>query len=103
MTFPPLSECFFPLSSFISLTEGSEGRKWNLLVAYYKSTSLLTGENRSKSFESYIIILTKIRMSFPLSGQFQKLESRKMHQYITLTLILDLHLGVNYRYEEFFW
>lgn len=42
-------------------------------------------------------------MSFPLSGQFQKLESRKMHQYITLTLILDLHLGVNYRYEEFFW
>lgn len=56
---------FFPLSFFIYLTKRSEGRKWNLFVVYYESTtSLLNGENRSKSFERYIIIMTKIRV-FP--------------------------------------
>lgn len=53
-----LSVFFLYLPS--SLWQRSEGRKWNLWLAYYESTtSLLTVENRSKSFESCIIILKK--------------------------------------------
>lgn len=101
MTFTLLFECFFWLSFFIYLTERSEGRKLIFFIVYYESTtSLLTGENRSKSFESHIIMLTKIRKSFPFSKQFQKWRSRnttEVHQ--SVTLIFYLCQSMNYRSE----
>lgn len=74
MTFTLLFECFSPLSFFIYLTGRSEGRKWNLFLVYYESAaSLLTAENRSKSFESHTII---------------SINTSEVHQSATLILYL---------------